>query len=270
MTSLLVNQTQDPRGMMETTNPRVDTDLDGQLDDIVTASTIDGTDTDTTFVLGMHYHPKTPLRFGLVYRQGAEFSVPQRILAVDPVTGGRTTLETFDNVVRVPDRYGLGLSGELGKKRGWVLSLDVERVEYSDLLEGFQTGRNFLTGGLIDDAGSQTAEPVFEVDDATVAHFGFEYTLRTSGEWAYGFRGGYFNSPDNQLRMTEFDIGNPEVEQAVMDVFGGGEDVNHYTVGFSFKTPVDLQLQLAGDFASSGGTDQYLFSLIWRFGKTRD
>ena len=165
----------------------------------------------------------------------------------------------------------MGVSGELGAKRGWVLSLDLERVEYSDMLEGFQSGRNFFTSGLIDsDAVSQTDEPiVFEVDDATVVHFGFEYTLRTRGAWAFGFRGGFFNSPDNRLRMTQFNVGDPEVEQAFMDVFGGGEDVNHYTAGFSFKTPIDLELQLAGDFASAGGADQYLFSLIWRFGKTR-
>ena len=47
----------------------------------------------------------------------------------------------------------------------------------------------------------------------------------------------------------------------------GGEAVDHYNLGFSFGTPVGLQLQLAADLSDVG--NQYVLSAIYRFGGLR-
>jgi long-chain fatty acid transport protein len=271
MQSALVNRVQDPLGVLNTENPRVDRDNDGLADDFFTTSMANGTDSGFAYSLGLHYHPDSkfeagfsPIRFGLVYNKGAEMAVPQTVV-VDP--GGGQTVTTFENTVRVPDRFGIGVSGEVG--RSWLFSLDLERINYSDLLENYRSGENFFTGGLIDDTvlniGSD--DVVFDVDDATVVHLGVEYNLITRGRWTYGFRVGFFNAPDNRIRMTQFNSTDDTTNEVFLDAFSGGEDQNHYTAGFSFNTPISLQFQFAGDFAEN--STQFLASAIYRFGKVR-
>jgi len=272
MESSLTNLAQDPLGLLGTENPRVDENDDGLLDDVLTQSTIDDSDSGFGWTLGLHFHPDSkfdtgysPIRFGLVYHKGAELGVNQTVV-VDP--GTTASEKTFINTLRVPDRYGIGVSGELG--RGWVFALDLERVEYSDLMDGFLSGVNFFTSGLIDDTLLQIdpdEEVLFDVDDATVVHVGAEYNLITKGRWTYGFRAGYFNAPDNKIRMTQFNSTSDEINEAYLQAFAGGESEDHFTAGFSFTTPVGLQFQFAGDFSDTA--QQFVVSAIWRIGKVR-
>lgn len=280
MRSELKNEANDPRGILTTVNPRIDADMDGNFDDLVqTVSTIDDTDSAIAYTIGLNYHPDSlfrqdsPVRFGLVYHKGADLSVGQRIVEIDPATqlpGG--TPDVFENRLHVPDRFGMGVTGSLGKKRLWQVALDLERINYSDLLKDFKANKNFFTSGQVPIV--QSAQNIkFEVDDATVVHLGLEYSFATRGLWNFGFRGGYFNAPDNRIRMTDINpnTGNATTDAAIrnvyLDAFRGGEDENHFTLGFSATTPFRLQLQFAGDFGKTN--DQFLMSTIYRFGKTR-
>ena len=107
----------------------------------------------------------------------------------------------------------------------------------------------------------------FEVDDATVYHGGVEYNWITRGKVNFALRVGYFNAPDNRIRMTQFNSNNQDVNDVFLDLFRGGEDEDHYTVGFSVIAAAGFQFQAAGDFSDSG--DEYLASAIYRFGKVR-
>jgi len=277
MQSNLVNEAVDARGILQTINPRVDRqDLPAFLElkeNIRTRSVIDDSDSDLAFTLGLHYHPDSmfksgfsPIRFGAVYRKGADLEVDQFLLE-DSGDGEFVETETFKNKLKVPDRYGIGVSGELG--RHWVFAMDMERVEYSDLLEGFVPGVNFFTSGLLADAFEQdpSKQIRYDVDDATVVHAGAEYTIVTKSNWNFSFRGGYYNAPDNRIRMVEFNSTDEDLNETFLDVFRGGEATNHFTAGFEVRMPIGLHLQFAGDFADD--LDSYLVSAIYRFGRTR-
>jgi len=275
--SSLNNVTSDPLGVLTSIHPRVD--VGGVLPVIQTHTAIDGSDSDFAYTVGLHWHPDrafpnrgyySPIRFGFVYRKGAELSVDETIAELDPETGEPypETLDTFLNVLKVPDRFGVGFSYEIG--RHWLVALDLERIQYSDLLKGFRPGVNFFTNpGLFPNVSfDPNTDLVFDVDDATVAHAGVEYSFASRGRWVHGIRVGYFNAPDNRIRLTAADTGDDTVDTILLDLFRAGEDVNHYTVGFSLDTPVGFQIQVAGNFAD-GGDNEYVASAIWRFGKIR-
>jgi long-subunit fatty acid transport protein len=281
MQSFVENVTQDPRGLFFSQNPR---DLGGVLADVTTQTFTNGTDSDLTYTIGLHWHPDTafphhpvsPIKFGLVYRKGARLAVEERVVEVDPASGALTDLRTpFDNVLSVPDRLGLGFSYDLANH--WTFAVDVENIEYSDLLDNFQTQVNFFTSQQLFDSFPETAVQnlKFDVDDALVFHAGVEYFSFFRSGWGYALRAGYYTAPDNRIRLTEVEAVDqsltPEararVEEIYKDVFRGAEDVDHVTAGFSFNTPIGLQLQVAGDFSDVG--DQFLVSAKYRFGKYR-
>lgn len=283
MNSLVNNVTQDPRGLFFSQNPRLDIG-GGVLADVTTQTFTDGSDTDFTYTIGIHWHPDSafpqdplsPVKFGLVYRKGESFSVQERVVDVNPTTGQLTDLRMpFDNILRVPDRLALGFSYDLANH--WTFSVDIENIEYSDLMEGFEPGVNFFTSQQLFTSFPETAVQnlQFDVDDAIVYHAGVEYFSFFRSGWGYALRAGYYNQPDNRIRMTGVqasDLSLPmsaqaRVEEIYKDVFRGAEEVDHITGGFSFNTPIGLQLQVAGDFSDVG--DQFVASFKYRFGKIR-
>lgn len=291
--SEVVNLTEDPRGFLQSSHPRL-VDGAGVWEDARTRTSIDDGDAAWAYTIGLHWHPDkafpgsasglSPLRFGLVYRKGARFDVPETRSTFE--TGvGFVTDEVFTNTVREPDRFGLGVSWEISHR--FTVAVDVERVEYTDLLENYRTGINPLTSSQTATSAFTSAvsfsvsDPEFTVDDATVVHAGVEFLSLNWSGWSYALRGGYYNAPDNRIRLDKVtvcegaDLTPPcpgtataaEIEALLKDVFRGAEEVDHFTVGISVVTPIGLQLQFAGDLADD--SDQYVASAIFRFGKVR-
>ncbi len=274
MQSEVLSVSSDPRGILSSVHPRVSTATG--LTPIQVRSSIDDSDSGFAYTLGLHWHPDTafpnrgevsPIRFGLVYRKGADLSVEESTAELDAATGQFTVTRAFENRLRVPDRIGLGMSYEAWGH--WTFALDVEHIEYSDLLEDYQKGINFFTGPFIQSTffSIDPDQIEFDVDDAVVLHAGVEYFFVSSGSWGHAIRAGYFNAPDNRIRLSRISSGDADIDRLFKDVFRGGEDVDHYTTGFSLNTPAGIRLQFAADFSDAG--DEYLASAIYRFGKTR-
>lgn len=269
----VTNVTFDPAGVVSSVHPRVD--IDGAKSDIRTATSIDGSDSALTFTVGLHWHPDSffpsglsPLRMGVVYRKGADLSVPQTSFEFNPLTATFEANAPFDNTFNVPDRWGVGAAW-VG--RHWKYSFDIERVLYSDQLEGFKVGENFFTQpGRIPGLNLDPNDLEFTVDDATVPHAGVEYSFTSGGgKWTQAVRVGYYLEPDNRIRLDRIDDPSVPADRRdfFLDLFRGGEDLDHFTVGFSVGTPIGLELQFAGDFSDSN--DVLLGSAIVRFGSRR-
>lgn len=274
MDSEVINRSEDPRGVLSSSHPRADAG-GGLLAPIVTRTAISDSDSAIAYTVGLHWHPDkafpggiSPLRLGLVYRRGAELGVSETSSTL--VSGAFVQDSVFENTLREPDRVGIGMSYEL--KHRWTFALDAERIEFSDLLENYRSGLNLLTSSSITTASVNFnfTNPVFDVDDATVLHAGVEFFSRTRAGWGYMVRGGYYNAPDNRIRLTEVSVSGSNaaaIEGLLRDTFRGGEEVDHFTAGFSLNTPAGLHMQFAGDFADTG--NEFLASAIYRFGKGR-
>lgn len=226
---------------------------------------IDDADSDFAYAIGLHWHPvsvfsggETPWMFGAVFRKGAGFSVLESTF----LNGLQD--EAFQNRITVPDRFALGVSYRAGAR--WVGTVELERIEYSDLLEGFRSRVNFLTsdrlaGGAF---GTDPASSIeFRVDDGTIFRAGAEYVLAAGGR-RISLRAGYYRTPDSRVRMSRFNSDDPDVNSVYLGAFRGGEEQDHFTagVGLSFGPST---FQIAGEAADEGY--QVVGSYILSFGK---
>ena len=127
---------------------------------------------------------------------------------------------------------------------------------------------NFFTSNDLQTSTSITVSNLeFTVDDATVVHAGAEFRSRVRSGWGYAARGGYYDAPDNRIRLKQVTSSDPAVASAFREAFSGGENVDHFTGGFSLITPGGFQIQFAADIADTG--NEYLASGIYRFGKMK-
>jgi hypothetical protein len=245
-------QVLDPQGVIVNPgNPR----LPSQPDADVYETFADDSDADVTYTLGLHWHPDSvfatgvsPWKVGAVYRRGARFSVEQ-----SASLNGQQVLETANRIV-VPDRFGLGVSYSFLER--WLVVAEYERVEYSDQLDDFEPGVNYLTsagvaGGLLGISAPDDIE--FEVDDGDILRAGLEYVLPVGEAGSrLALRGGWYHTPDSRIRMTGFESGDPDVNDTYLDAFPGGEADDHFTAGVGYM--FGRSVFSLGAETSDGGT----------------
>lgn len=229
-------------------------------------------DTDVTFTLGFLWKVVDRLSIGGVYRQGADFTVPNRLsstldptiypgFVVDvvfqnacgiPYTTGASCL--FDNEFHLPDTYSLGASWR--PIDGLTFALDANRIAYSDLLEGFQSRMNVLTFFRPPDNAA------FTVDDQTNLHFGAEYVI-TKKSVPIALRLGWHQDKDGSIRANFDEASGGGFLFSNNDTFPGRGDLNHATAGVGLVFGNNFQLDTAIDYSSD--TLEAVASFIHRF-----
>jgi hypothetical protein len=228
-------------------------------------TSIDDSDSDVTYSLGLiykHRNKKQENRWnvGAVYRRAPRFTVVQHIddgidLDSDGSTdvgidlfGVRDRLTTrFLNRFNLPDVLGIGASGR--PIEPLTLSLDIERIYYSNLMDSYTAGVNVLTG--------EDAE--FTIDDATDYRLGAEYLLPSKGKslLATALRGGVYTKEPATIRALSAGskIFAPE------EVFSGRDREIHGTLGLGLiykRYKVDFAIDL------SESVNEYLVSFIYQ------
>jgi long-chain fatty acid transport protein len=257
-------QVNDPQAVLvDPGNPRLPSTPEAD----VYRTDANGSDTDLTWTVGIHWHPdsifasgSSPWRFGAVYRRGAKFSVEESI------TLNGVEQRRFENTISVPDRFSLGMSYAFLER--WLVAAEIERVEYSDQIDGFEAGVNYLTsplvaGGLLGISASDDIE--FEVDDGTIVRTGVEYVMPVGAAGhKLALRAGYYRTPDSRIRMTDFDSGDSDVNDTYLDTFPGGEAEDHFTAGVGFTIGRSV-FSIAGDTSDNG--TQIVGSFVLAFDK---
>jgi len=234
-------------------------------------TTTDGADSDITFAVGLLWQVIPRVRIGASFHDGGRYKVDQTLVAhfIDPALvpgqiasqvffnetntllapgGGTATLPLTFNVPKV---YGIGVS--------WLpinpmtLSLDAERVTYSDLMEGFNSRLNLLTVFFTSDE-----EAAFTIEDATNLLFGGEY--RFGEQTRVSLRAGWHQDHSSRLQ-SDFAPGG--IGLASNENFPGRGNVDHYSAGVGITFKNQLMLDLAVDWSSLG--TEAVSSLTYRF-----
>jgi len=211
------------------------------------ATRINDTDTDFVYNVGMLWRPAGWMNIGAVYRKGLRFELQERVLdeGVRAVEARDLYGQSFDNILHIPDSYGLGLSFRPADP--WTILIDVVRLEYSDLMDGFLTGLNRIT--------FPETRLDFVVDDGTEVHLGVEKIFLT-GTTPVAIRFGAWSDPDHRIRAEQ-------ATNEFVAVFPAGDRVTHYTAGFGMTLKQSIQLDFATDVSSVDTTA--VFSTIFRF-----
>jgi len=215
-------------------------------------TSINDTDTDVAFNVGVHWRPFSKISFGAVYRGGMQFSVAE-ILGNDGFFGGGfassvggSPLSTSFNT---PDSWGAGVSWR--PLAALTVSGDWVHIKYSDLLAGFQSGLNILT--IFDNSAN------FTVDDADEFHIGGEWVF-TAGSVPWAVRGGVFSEHNNRI-FADFNGGRSSFSNN--DSFPPRDTVTHYTIGSGIVVKGNFQIDAAANFSEI--SNEYVVSSIFRF-----
>ncbi len=211
------------------------------------ATRIDDTDTNFVYNVGLLWRPAGWMNIGAVYRKGLRFVLEERVLdeGVRATEARDLYGDTFDNILHIPDSYGFGLSFRPADP--WTILIDVVKIEYSDLMDGFLTGLNRIT--------FPETRLDFVVDDGVEAHLGIE-KIFLSGTTPIAIRFGAWSDPDHRIRAEQ-------ATNEFVPVFPAGKRVTHYTVGFGMTLKQAIQLDFATDVSSVDTTA--VFSTIYRF-----
>jgi long-subunit fatty acid transport protein len=233
-------------------------------------TSINDTDTDVAFNVGVHWRPYSTLSFGAVYRGGMEFEVTEFLsqeagldsmfgfTLSDPSVLGSPMGMTFNT----PDSYGAGVSWN--PMSTLTFSLDWVHIEYEDLLEGFQSGMNVLTLSFIDPnfnlapVATEPEDYEFTIEDADEIHFGVEYVF-TNLPVPWAIRGGAYTDHNSRL-FSKFE-GDPFFSDN--NSFPERDTETHVTVGSGVVVKGQFQVDVAADFSSI--VNEYVLSTIFRF-----
>lgn len=217
-------------------------------------------DTKYSINLGVKFEPSPDFSFGAVFRNGPRFDIVNTIEDVAE-SSGRTIIRQADQdlVFKVPDVYSLGAAYR--PLENLTLSLDLVRVQYSDLIGGFDRNLNdddegvsipeFPYSKFVDSDGVED----LVLEDGTEIHFGIEYYLFTK-EWAIPLRAGFYTDPSHVVYTT---VEN----EALKRLFPRGSDELHGTCGFGFVLQNKIQFDTAVNF--SRNVSEFLLSAVFRF-----
>jgi len=204
------------------------------------------------YSLGAMYKASESLSFGAVVRRAPKLAVAEEVIPGTDLFGVTTRLgRRFTNEFNIPDSFGVG--GSWRPTQRLTFALDVERVRYSSLADGFVPGVNALTG--------PTAR--FTVDDATDVRLGGEWILFTHGGAPIAFRGGVYTQPDSTLRAVS--VGRKALPSggsipfATPEAFPGGKTEVHGAAGIGIVRG-RLKLDFGMDLGSSD--NEFLVSVI--------
>jgi long-subunit fatty acid transport protein len=233
------------------------------LDEAVVQSSIDSDDSDTTFSLGMLYSPSSNWSFGLVYREGAEFSVTslqEGSGILDCVGSGAATekcIEVFDALeisrpttdsssnqkatkIKVPDTLTLGVAWR--PTDTLLVSFDINNIGYADTTPV----RDFTQGFGVDINGGASVLTE-KIDDETTFHVGVEKVFVLESNNTFTVRGGAFTVEDHD--------GIASIDS--------GDTVITVGVGTTFGSQGQFQMDLGASFADN--SDNIILSGIYRF-----
>ncbi len=213
----------------------------------------DGNDDSVTFGVGALWRLNDRWNFGLAYRRGAQFNyraVNETLPGNPSFPNSSEQRPSFD----VPHIISAGVA--FRPSDAWLLTLDVNRVQYSELTDSNSPDLFDFTA---------TDPTPLEVDDGTEIRFGVEYAFLNMQRPLF-LRAGAWRDPDHRIRNDQVDdcVSNDPGFFNCLDatLFAPGDDEWHYSLGLGWAFE-KFQIDAAADFSDL--VDTYSVSGVLRF-----
>jgi long-subunit fatty acid transport protein len=230
-------------------------------------------DNDWSGSFGLLFQPIDQLSLGASYRRGTQFSNEVR---VNVINSSFTNIvnDSFNTSNRLPDQYGIGVVWR--PKPIFLVTVDVNRVRYSQLLKGLRTVNQYQVD-------RNVLPQSFTIGDGTEPHLGLEYVAVAGGaplvfragawrEAAHGLKfvegAQYFTQdPTDPTPVPDPDIYNRFVQTIQKNRFPGTRAQTHYSAGIGLVIKQKFQFDMGYDFSRL--SKQFIMSGIWRFNGPR-
>ena len=178
------------------------------------------------------------LGVGGVWRQGPSFDFEGRVVQGPYLINICPTCfrdVEYRSRYHVPDVYGLGFVVR-PREIPLRVALDVNRVRYSQIIDGFVN----IVGGIANDESFAAGTPAYYIEDATEVRLGAEYVF-ADGRAPVAVRLGGWYDPDHRLKNTGVYL------PAEKTRFAGGDDEIHATAGLGLVLGKRFQIDAAFD-----------------------
>ncbi len=217
-------------------------------DEITLGSRVYGTDHDITWNLGLLVNPNGKFSAGLVYKKGGDYKFNNQLYVIDVAScanascadGNFIGAATRKQTISLPDVLSLGVAWRPSDT--WLISAQLDRVDYGKLPDGSPTG--FLFGST-----QNPGTGISSLGTESVFHLGAEKTFLfdapTLGMKLLSVRFGGFTDPDHDSYRA-------------LDT-----DDTHYTFGLGTVFGEKLQVDLGAEF--SDRVDAVVASAVYHF-----
>ncbi len=206
---------------------------------------INATGLDWSGTAGLLYRPSERFSAGAFYSLGPSFSVTQRATGLGPQR------QEFPVRIRIPDRFGVGLS--VRPTDELTVLLDLLKVQYAQQASGrFPTLVRF----------PELNPDDFTIDDQWEIHLGAEYVFAI-GSVPFAARAGLFTNPAHSLR---YEGPVEQLEGQIADALfnaTAGKSPLAYSVGLGAVFSGYFQVDMA--FVNANLFDEAIASVIFHF-----
>lgn len=199
--------------------------------------------------VGLLWKASEQWQVGAVYRKAPSFEYNARNFTAAGERPGFPRRTDFD----APDLFGVGVVFRPNDM--WTVSLDVNRVNYSQISDGIRSGFD------ADDSDRLNSVGPLEIDDGTEIRLGTEYVF-ANFTYPVSVRAGVWRDPQHTLTFqgrTPTGLTNALANQVL---FSAGDDETHGSLGFGIAFP-RFQIDAAFDFSES--YDSLSISGVYRF-----
>jgi long-subunit fatty acid transport protein len=198
-------------------------------------------------IAGLLWRATERWRLGGFYRFGFDYKW-RRELNAGPAAPADFPEFSSAEPWTLPDVFGLGVAYRSRNDR-WTVSLEWDRVEYSDLLENFVVAISAEEGPFQQDPNARETIP-----DADELRLGAEYVFLES-QPIVALRMGAWRDPDHRIRAVEGDV-------FMRALLPPGDDQIHFTAGLglvfkSFQVDVGIDSSDRVDTASISGVYRF-------------
>lgn len=221
------------------------------VDNVTQVTEVDGED--FLYSLGVLYR-KDYWGFGINYRSETDFETQNDRLSPN---GEPLENSAFSSKLSVPDRLAVGVA--LFPTDNWVISAEVDRISYSDVLAGMAPFNPA--------AEPDRADVQYRVSDVTEYHLGAEYTT-FSQRRGWSVRFGYWRDTthlpwvDEEYRDARVDDENLRARESLVRA-RSDEDVHHFTAGMGMSDGRRIRVDFAVDYTERSGTDVLLSAVLY-------
>lgn len=201
---------------------------------------------DTFATVGFVWAPSEKWTIGGSWQKESSFDVSSKAY----IAGTGKEYRDISSTFRIPTKWALGLAFRISD--AWVLSLEADRIEYSDTYRGMNEESFFKEFDAPTDS-----EYGFSAANVTELHLGSEYSWFSRGGTGFSVRLGVWQDTEH---LPHFTGATPHYRERTPK---WDDKIVHYAGGFglSFK---HLMLDLAYDYTSDNGTAS-IGSLVFRF-----
>jgi hypothetical protein len=206
------------------------------------------------------------LTMGFVYNRGGRFV----LRSCQTNLTGSCAISAASGITRsrlaLPDQYGIGISGQ--PRPTITINLDVKRVTYSKLLNGFVP---LAPCAIVDCSNSNPSDLGYGIRDVTETHVGIEWRVTNT---PLALHAGVWRDPAHGMTLAPGQVvtapsGKSAAATALMRYAETrfatpGESLTHVSIGAGYRGPIEIDF----GYDRSALTQTLAFSIVRTFSWT--